>query len=141
MSLEPKKALVHRWLECVNQGNLDVVNELVTPTFVWHGPGEEVSGPDGMKQFIMRMRTAFPDLQMTFEDQFGEGDKVVTRYTARGTHNGPLPGIPPTGKQATFTGIFISHMAGGQIAEEWENFDQLGLLQQLGVISASGQAS
>ncbi len=141
MSTEQNKAVVRRWEECVNQGNLDVVNEFVAPTFVWHGPGGEVSGPEGLKQRIRVILTAFPDLQMTFEDQFGEGAKVVTRYTARGTHNGPLPGIPPTGKQATFTGIFISHMAGGQIAEEWENFDQLGLLQQLGVISASGQAS
>jgi predicted ester cyclase len=77
---------------------------------------------------------------MTFEDQIAEGDKVASRWTMRGTHTGELLGIAPTGKQATMTGIVISRLAGSTIAEEWENFDQLGLLQQLGVIPSPAEA-
>jgi predicted ester cyclase len=93
-----------------------------------------VSGRDGIKQLINLYRAAFPDFHMTFEDQIAEGDKVASRWTMRGTHTGDLLGIGPTGKQGTMTGIVISRLAGHTIAEEWENFDQLGLLQQLGVM-------
>ena len=135
MSLEQKKAVVRRcWEECLNKRNLAIIDELVAPEYVWHGPSQELSGPAGIKQLATSLLTAFPDLQMTFEDQLGEGDKIASRYTMRGTHQGDLFGVPPTGKQATFTGIFMSRMAGGQIAEEWEHFDQLGMLQQLGVV-------
>jgi predicted ester cyclase len=135
MSAEEKKALVRGcWEECFNKGNLAVVDEFVASTYRWHGPGQEVSGREGIKQLIGLYRAAFPDFQMTFEDQIAEGDKVASRWTMRGTHTGDLLGIGPTGKQGTMTGIVISRLAGNAIAEEWENFDQLGLLQQLGVM-------
>jgi steroid delta-isomerase-like uncharacterized protein len=135
MSLEQKKAVVRRcWQECFNKRNLAIVDEFVATDYVWHGPSQEVSGPEGIKQLITVFLTAFPDLQMTFEDQVGEGDKIASRWTMRGTHQGDLFGIPPTGKQVTFTGLVISRMVGNQITEEWEHFDQLGLLQQLGAV-------
>ena len=135
MSVEDNKALVRRcWEECFNQGNLAVVDALVAPTYSWHGPGQEVSGREGIKQLISLYRAAFPDIHMMFEDQIAEGDKVASRWTMRGTHTGNLLGIGPTGKQGTMTGMVISRLAGNTIAEEWENFDQLGLLQQLGVM-------
>jgi predicted ester cyclase len=135
MSVEENKALVRRcWEECFNQGNLAVVDELVAPSYIWHGPGQDVSGREGIKQLISLYRAAFPDLHMTFEDQIAEGDKVASRWTTRGTHTGDLLGSGPTGKQGTMTGIVISRLASNTIAEEWENFDQLGLLQQLGVM-------
>jgi predicted ester cyclase len=99
-------------------------------------PGKEVLPP----QFITANRAAFPDLRLTIEDQIAEGDKVVTRFTARGTHRGKLPGIAPTGKQVTTTAIIINRYTGGKIAESWINGDILGLLQQLGVIPRMAQA-
>ena len=82
--------------------------------------------------------TAFPDLQFTIEDMIAEGDTVVVRYTTRGTHQGNLWGIPPTGKQVSGTGMFIDRPVNGKAVEQWINGDDLGLLQQLGVIPSMG---
>lgn len=84
-------------------------------------------------------RAAFPDVQSTIEDTIAEGDKVVTRWTARGTHRGALMGIPPTGKELTVTGMGILRIEGGRIMEAWGIFDQFGMLQQIGVIPTPGQ--
>ena len=88
----------------------------------------------------MMYRSAFPDAHFTIEDQIVEGDKVVTRYTATGTQKGELMGIPPTERRVTVTGINITRLDGGKIVEGWTNFDALGMLQQLDVIRAPGQA-
>jgi predicted ester cyclase len=80
------------------------------------------------------LRAAFPDLHQTIEEQIAEGDKVAYRWTARGTHLGELMGIAPTGNRVMFTGISIAHLAEGKIEEIWENYDALGMMQQLGVI-------
>jgi steroid delta-isomerase-like uncharacterized protein len=111
-----------------------------SPDFVEHSPQPGIP-PDreGLKQLVTVYRTAFPDTQFTVEDLIVEGDKAVVRWTARGTHQQELMGIPPTGKQATVTGIDIYRIKNGMTAEHWGNFDQLGLLQQLGVIPAPGQ--
>jgi predicted ester cyclase len=85
--------------------------------------------------------TAFPDLHFTIEDIIAEGDTVVVRQTARGTHQGDLMGIPPTGKQVSGTGITITRVVNGKAVEDWFNGDDLGLLQQLGVVPVPGQAS
>ena len=77
---------------------------------------------------------AFPDLHLTVEDMIAEGDKVVTRFTSRGTQTGAFMGIPPTGKQVTVSSIVIARIADGKIVEEWGLDDQMGMLQQLGVI-------
>jgi predicted ester cyclase len=82
--------------------------------------------------------TAFPDLHFTIEDQIAEGDKVVNRVTARGTHLGDFRGIPPTGKQVTVAGITIDRIAGGKLVESWTSWDFLGILQQLGVVPKLG---
>ncbi len=139
MTAESKTTVRRCWEECFNRGNFSVLDEMVATTYVWHGPDQEVSGRDGIKQLITMIRTGLPDVHMTFEDQFAERDKVASRWTMHGTQRGELFGIPPTGKPATFTGIIITRMADGRIAEEWENFDQLGLLQQLGAIPTSEQ--
>jgi predicted ester cyclase len=83
-------------------------------------------------------RTAFPNIHVTIEDQIAEGDKVVTRWTGHGTHQGELMGIPPTNKAVTVTGIAIDRIVAGKIVEHWENFDQLGMLVQLGVVPPPG---
>lgn len=138
MSTEDNKALVRRGFEEIwNRGNLAVIDEFIAPNYVDHEPTTTLQGPEAHKQFVLMYRSAIPDLHITIEDQIAEGDKVVTRWTARGTHQGPLMGIPPTGKQAVVTGI--DRFANGKAVEAWNNFDALGMLQQLGVVPAPGQ--
>ena len=133
---EENKAKYRRVVEeAASQGNLDVLDELVSKEFVYHEPGSpEFRGPDGFKQMLTMYRTAFPDLHMHVEDQIAEGDTVVTRWTAHGTHGGDLAGLPATGKEIHISGIAIDRFADGMIVEEWESFDGLGMMQQLGVV-------
>ena len=133
--LEENKALVRRVIEEVwNQGKLDVAGEIFATDYIFHAPlPGEVRGPEGLKQRVSMYRTGVPDLQLTIEDQVAEGDKVVTRWTSTGTHKGKLMGIPPTGVKMTVTGIEISRIAGGKIMKKGENWDALGMWQQLGV--------
>src|SRR5258708_38594660 len=100
-----------------------------------------IQGKEAFKQFLSMYLTAFPDLHFTIEDIIAEGDTVVVRFTFRGTHQGDLMGIPPTGKQVVVTGIDIICAANGKVVEEWVNRDELSLLQQLGVIPTPGSAS
>ena len=127
--------------EVYNQGNLELVGELVSSDFVAHMPSGDVHGPAGMKQFAAALREAFPDLEVTINDQIEEGDKVVTRWTARGTHTGTFQGIPPTGRRGAMTGIDIDRVVDGRAIECWTNTDDLGLLQQLGVVPAPDHAT
>jgi steroid delta-isomerase-like uncharacterized protein len=140
---EENKTLVRRSFEEVfNQGNLDAVEEIFASDYVLHDPTspEEIRGTEGMKQYVSMYRTAFPDLQQTIEDQFAEGEKVATRLTGRGTHQGELMGIPPTGNRVEAPGIVINRISSGKIAESWANYDAMGMMQQLGVIPAPGQS-
>jgi len=128
------KEMVHRvYDQALNNGNFAPLEESVDASFVRHG-NPQVKGPEGLKGLITMHRNAFPDISMTIDDQIAEGDKVVSRWTAVGTHTGEMMGIPPTGKKATVTGISIDRIADGKIVEEWENFDELGMMQQLGLI-------
>ena len=92
------------------------------------------SGVESAKQFVEVYRNAFPDIQMTVEDLISEGDKVVTRWTARGTHQGELFGAPPSGNRVEITGITVDRFSGGKFAESWTNYDALGLMQQIGAV-------
>ena len=137
MSTEDNKLLVRRLFEEVlNQRNLALIDEFFSPNHVEHASTGPVHGTEGMKQYYMIYLTAFPDAHYTVEDQIAEGDKVVTRWTARGTHKGELMGIPATGKQGTVTGIGIVRFEGGKLVEAWTEFDALGMMQQLGVVPA-----
>ena len=138
MSTEENKAIDRRFTEEVwNQGNLAVVDELMSADYDGHDPAMP-AGSEGLKQFVLMYRSAFPDVHLTIEDQIAEGDTVVSRWTARGTHKGELMGIPPTGKQVTVTGMNIERIANGKFVEGWSNYDTLGMLQQLGVVPAPG---
>jgi predicted ester cyclase len=141
---EENKAIVRRMIdELLNgQGNLDVADELFAPYYVGHNPASPVDtrGPEGVKVFASMFRSAFPDVHFSVEDQVAEGDKVVTRWRGSGTHQGDLFGIAPTGKGASFVGITINRIEGGKVAEEWQIFDALGMMQQLGAIPSPGEA-
>lgn len=130
------KDLGYRWAELWNANvDLALVDELVAPEFVSHGaPAGLPAGPEGVKMWVTIFHQAFPDIYSRAEDVIVEGDKVVERFTAGGTHQGNFFGIPPTGKKGMITGINILRVANGKIVEHWGNSDDLGMLQQLGII-------
>jgi steroid delta-isomerase-like uncharacterized protein len=119
--------------EAWNGGDLDVIDELFAPDYVGHDAPrpEPVQGPEGMKDFLRMYHHAFSDAVITLDDVIIAGDKVVTRWTGRGTHDGDLMGMPATGTPVSFTGIRIFRVAGGQIVEGWVNWDTFGLMRQL----------
>ncbi|HXZ04940.1 MAG TPA: ester cyclase [Ktedonobacteraceae bacterium] len=142
MSTEENKSVANRWYEEVfNAGKLELIDELFAPDFVDHDPSNPIPGLDGVRQLVTMYRTAFPDLHITVEDTITEDDKVVTRFIGRGTQNGPLMNIPPTGKKVELTAIDILRFENGKMVEHWGNQDLLGMMQQLGVIPAPGQAN
>ena len=138
MSAEQNKATVRRWLESGwNSHDPSLADELLTSDYMLHEPGTPnfAGGIPAFKEFVNNLLTALPDVKFTIEDMRAEGDKVVWRWTGRATHGGSLMGIPPTGKPVQVTGIIISRFtADGKWAEDWVNWDTLGLLQQIGVI-------
>ncbi len=136
MSSEENKALVRRLVEVDNQGNLDALDDLVAGNFVDHSPYAQAgtAGIEGVKQFTRMIRSAFPDSTWTIDDLVAEGDKVVMRWSSRGTHQGEAFGVPATGRPVAVTGIEIYGVSGGKLAERWSEVDMLGLMQQLGVV-------
>jgi steroid delta-isomerase-like uncharacterized protein len=141
---EQNKALARRAVEEIwNKGNLEVITELTASNATFHDPsvpGGKFTGPEGVRQFVQIYRTAFPDVHITIDDQIAEGDKVVTRWTATGTHRGELMGIAPTNKRVTVTGTDVERYQGGKVVESWANYDMLGMLQQLGVVPSLAPA-
>jgi steroid delta-isomerase-like uncharacterized protein len=137
---EENKALIHRFLEEIwHQGNLDAIEEFIAPNYIRHtsytvSGGRDVHGPAGARQTIASVRTVFPDIHFTVEDMLVDGDKVIVRWTCRGTHRGVFRGVAPTGKQVTFGGMNIYRIVAGKIVERWAYEDGLGLLQQLGAL-------
>ena len=135
---EENKAHVRRFLEELDKKNFAISEEMATPSTLFYYPGSEPLNRETVQGFYNVFYSAFPDLQHTIDEQIAEGDKVVTRTTLRGTHNGDLQGIAPTGKQVTIEAILIDHMVGDKMGEHRASFDQLGLMQQLGVIPSQG---
>jgi steroid delta-isomerase-like uncharacterized protein len=142
MSAEDNKALVRRFFEdSWNKHHPAVVDEIFSADFVDRSP--ELPGiphtREGVKQLMGMYLRGFPDATITVEDQLVDGDRVVTRWTGRGTHTGEFMDLPPTRKTVTVAGIQIDRISGGTIVESWTSFDQLGMLQQLGAVPASRQ--
>lgn len=135
MSAEENKAIVRRvYDEIMNKGNLNMADELFAKEYVYRSPGSpEVRGPEGFKQLVSMYRDAFPDFSQTVVgDLIAEGDTVVSRWTASGTHQGELMGISASGKHIKIDGVVITRLAGGKVVEDWELVDLVSLLQQLG---------
>ena len=132
---EENKRIARRVIEGLwNEGRFELAGEMIARDYIGHMPGDDTHGPDGVIRFFSEQRSGFPDIHYTVEDQVAEGDKVVTRWTARGTHEGEFKGMPATGKQGSVTGITISRIADGKLIEGWTNPDELGLMQQLGAV-------
>ena len=141
MSEENKDLARRSWEMAVNQQNPDAIDELYTPDFVWHEPDQDIRGPEEGKQFLRMYLSAFPDLHCSVEDEIAEGDEVVTRWTMSGTHQGEIEEFgPPTGKQVEIKGITIHRIEEDKIAEEWTRYDNLGVMQQLGLVPEQQQA-
>ena len=139
---EENKALSRRAIEeLFNMGNLDAADEFIAQDHVHHDPAmpEEGHGIEHFKQFASMYHSAFPDVHIEIEDQLAEGDKVASRWVANGTHEGDLMGIAPTGNQVEVAGMTIDRIADGKIAETWDNYDAMGMMQQLGVVPSPEQ--
>ena len=136
------KALVRRWFEEVwNKGRADLIDEFLAPNVAIYGLGETLRGPAAFKPFHAAYRDAFPDVNIVVEDLVAEGDRVAYRWSATATHRGGGLGIPATHRAARFTGMGFARFENGKLLEGWNNFDQLGLFQQLGVVSLPSRTS
>ncbi len=137
--MQQEKTCSRRILEEVfGQGKLEVADQLVAPNVEVHDPANpDARGVAGLKQMATKYRRGFPDLQCTVEEQIAEGDKVVTRWISKGTHEGELEGIGPTGKTMCIRGISIDRFENGKIVESWINWDAAGLLRQLGALGGA----
>jgi steroid delta-isomerase-like uncharacterized protein len=136
------KEAARRLLEEPWRGNLGVIDELVAEEYVGHDPAEPepILGPGGVRAAAEKYIAAFAGGMVEVDDQIAEGDRVTSRWTARGTHTGELEGIAATGKDVTVSGLTISRFADGRIVEEWTEWDTLGLLVQLGAVSEPAHA-
>jgi predicted ester cyclase len=142
MSSEQNKAIVRRLFEEPWKGNLSVVDELTASDYIGHDPAlpEPLRGPEGIKEFVSTYLVAFPDARIQVEEQLAEGELVATRWSARGTHEGELMDIEPTGKEVTVTGLTISRLEGGKVVEEFQNWDFSGMLRQIEAAPALARA-
>ena len=142
MSIEQNKAVFRQIVEEIfNQGNISLFDELVAPDFIEHEelpPGIPV-GREGAKVLFTQLRSAFPDFKAEIEDLIAEGDRVVVRMKWTGTHEGEFMGIPPTGRSISIEVIDIVRFEGGKFVEHWGIMDNMGMMQQLGVVPEPAQ--
>jgi steroid delta-isomerase-like uncharacterized protein len=141
-SAEESKATVRRFWGVWEEGNIDLVDELLAPDYVNHTPAspDQPTGPEGVKGLVSMFRSAMPDLRVVIEDMIaGEDGKVAVRYTLEGTHEGELFGVPPTGKRLSIKSISVERVSEGKIREHWRVTDSLDMMQQLGVVPEQGQ--
>jgi steroid delta-isomerase-like uncharacterized protein len=131
------KAVVQRFIdEVLNQGKLETADEIVAENFVELDPlpGQR-QGREGLKEIVAMLRTAFPDMHWSVDETIAAGEKVVTRFTWTGTHKGDFLGIPATGRPVSVKGVVIDRIVGGKMTDSRILMDNLGMMQQLGVIS------
>ena len=136
MSTEENKAIVrHMTEEFYNQGNVESAERYFADTYVHHDPASpHVRDREGLKAVLRSFLSGCPDLHITIDQLLAEGDTVAKRWTYHATHTGDLAGLPPTGKRITMSGLELFRLAGGKIVECWLGYDNLSLMQQLGVI-------
>jgi steroid delta-isomerase-like uncharacterized protein len=133
---EDNKDLSRRFFEVMSSRNVEWFDEVMSPDYVQHDPvlPEDTHGIEAIKETMSGYLDAFPDLRMTVQDQIAEGDKVFTRWVAEGTHQGELMGVPPSGNRVHVEGMTIDRFENGKFVESWDNWDALGMMQQMGAI-------
>jgi len=139
MAVMTNEQLFKRYFdECANGGNLDLVDEIYAADYQHHDPANPdprpMVGPQAVRDHLISLKGGFPDLVFDVEDMISDGDQIIVRWTARGTNTGDYFGMPPTGKSIEITGMNTWRTRDGQAVEGWVNRDDMGLLQQLGVI-------
>ena len=140
MATQQNTAAVRQFWDGFNAHNLDVWDEVCTTDFINHDPGLPTPEADlaTIKQTIAALLAAFPDMTSAEDDLIAAGDKVVTRRTLRGTHEGKFMDVAPTGKPVAFSGVWLAQLSNGKLKEQWVYFDALGLLRQIGALPAPG---
>jgi predicted ester cyclase len=142
MSTEDNKALFQRMIRLMESGDLNTVDQIIAANWVNHDPSmPPLQGYEGFKELTMLFRSAFSGYHDEIEDLLAEGDKVAARWRFRATNTGSFMGMPPTGKAVDVTATGIFRVVDGRVTDNWVNFDILGLMQQLGIVPAPGQAS
>jgi steroid delta-isomerase-like uncharacterized protein len=137
---QENSSLIRRWFEEVwNKGHMEAIDEMASPDVVGHGQAQHATdiGLKEFKPFVLALRSAFPDMKINIDYVIEQGDKVVARWTSTMTHKGEFLGFVPTGKKVTVTGTTTQRISGGKIVEGWDNWDQLGLLVQIGAVPAA----
>jgi predicted ester cyclase len=135
MSKEGNKEKERRAVEeALNKGNFSVLDEVLSPDFIYHGPGTEVKGREEYKKYFASLLNAFPDIHTVIENILAEKNLVATRYTCTFTFTGKLGNMEPTGRKVSMMGSILDRFEGDKMAETWEFFDRLDLDQQLGLI-------
>jgi predicted ester cyclase len=132
MKTDENKELIHQLVEALNDNRIQDLDELVTTDYDQDNPSV-YPGRAGLKELFTRLRSAFPDLHVSIQQLIAEGDHVVAVTTMRGTQEGNLPGIKPTGRSVDVSSIDLYRIAGSRIVEHFGRFDELGMLEQLGV--------
>jgi len=134
MATEANKALIRRWFEETDRGNLAIIDELLAVDYLDHNPPIPgvPPGREGVRQAILLLRPAFPDVVHVIEDQMAEGDKVMTRMVVRGTFSGPFLGYPPTGEVIELRGIAVHRIVDGRLVEHWAQADMTSFMLQIG---------
>jgi steroid delta-isomerase-like uncharacterized protein len=132
---QPNKELSRRFTDLFSTGDVAIADRVLSPQVIMYGsvPGGRLDGIGAVKAFVAQFRAAFPDNTSTAQEQIADGDMVVTRWRARGTHRGQFGSIPPSGRRYEINGVTIERIAAGRIAEVWAVWDGLELLVQLGV--------
>ncbi len=120
--------------EVWNKGNMDQIEDYVASDFVGHSTPTDIHGPDGYKQFFLKLRSAFPDIHFTIESELSDESLIMGRWNATGTHLGEFMGIPPTANQVQFGGVTTGFVINGKASEGWTYFDAVGLMRQLGAL-------
>lgn len=140
-SIQENKEFARRWNEEIwGQQNLAVIDDFVAEEFVGHDPSrpEPVRGPEGVREVVEMLFSAFPDTEVDLEEVVAEGDRIAMRITASGTHEGEFMGIEPTGEETEVSVMTFHQIEDGKAVKEWQIVDTLGMLQQLGVIELPG---
>jgi steroid delta-isomerase-like uncharacterized protein len=138
MSAEESKAIMRRFWEVWELGDIDRLDELLAPDYVNHtlAAPDFPSGPEGIKEVVSMFRSGIPDLRVVIEDMIAEGDRVATRYALEGTHGGELFGAAPTGRYLSIKSMTVERLSGGKIVEHWRVTDELDMMRQLGAMGA-----
>jgi steroid delta-isomerase-like uncharacterized protein len=139
MSAEENKAIMRRFWEVWEEGDIDRLDGLLAPDYLNHtlAAPDLPPGPEGVKEVIRMFRSGMPNLRVAIEDMIAEGDRVATRYALEGTHGGDLFGVAPTGRRLSIKSMTVERLSEGKIVEHWRVTDELDMMRQLGATGES----